>query len=186
MNGIIVYQSKTGFTKKYAEWIQEATKFDIINCEDITGDSFSTCDLVVYGSRIHAGKLDGFKKIKKLLPNNVKVVVFATGGTPATEEHTINLMWESSFTKDELRTIPHFYMQSGLNYEMMPLGDKLIMKALAKMLGNKKNKSASESGCEQAIGHSYNAMEKEYISPLIKYLETFRQTFIIGTEKVGC
>ena len=174
MKAIVVYKSKTGFTKKYAEWIQEATKFDILNYENISEASLSTYDIVIYGSRIHAGRIDGLKKIKALLIDNenVQLVVFATGGTPIEAEDVINSMWKASFTEEELQVIPHFYMPAGLNYENMNIGDKLIMKALAKMLGSKKDKNSEESGCEQAIGHSYDISSREYISPLLEYIRT--------------
>ncbi len=174
MKAIIVYKSKTGFTRKYAEWIQEATKFDILNYDNASKVSLSTYNLVIFGSRIHAGRIDGLKKIKALLLDNenAQLVVFATGGTPIAAEGVISSMWKASFTEEELHVIPHFYMPAGLNYENMNLGDKLIMKALAKMLANKKDKNSVESGCEQAIGASYNISSREYISPLLEYIKT--------------
>ena len=174
MKAIVVYKSKTGFTKKYAEWIQEATKFDILNYDNTSTVSLSTYDLVIFGSRIHAGRIDGLKKIKTLLLDNenAQLVVFATGGTPIEAEDVINSIWKTSFTEEELHAIPHFYMPAGLNYENMNIGDKLIMKALAKMLGNKNDKNSVESGCEQAIGHSYNISSRNYISPLLEYIKT--------------
>lgn len=174
MKAIIVYKSKTGFTKTYAEWIQEATSIDILNYDSISKVALSTYDLVIFGSRIHAGRVDGLKKIKDLLldKENTQLVVFATGGTPIDAEDVINSMWKASFTEEELHAIPHFYMPAGLNYENMNIGDKLIMKALAKMLGNKNDKNSVEAGCEQAITHSYNVSSREYISPLLEYIKT--------------
>ncbi len=172
MKTIVVYKSKTGFTKKYAEWIQEATKFDIANYDNASKASLSAYDLIVFGSRIHAGKIDGLKKIKELLPDHARLVVYATGATPIEAEDVIRAIMKASFTEEELLAIPHFYMPAGLNYENMNIGDKLIMKALAKMLGNKKDKSSVEAGCEQAIGHSYDISSREYIVPLLDYIQT--------------
>jgi hypothetical protein len=62
-------------------------------------------------------------------------------------------------------------MPAGLNYQKMGMGDKLIMKTLAKILKNTNNKNPVEAGCEQAIGQSYDIAAQEYISPLLKYLE---------------
>lgn len=43
-----------------------------------------TYDFIIFGSRIHSGKIDGLKKMKELLSGNenTQLVVFATGGTP--------------------------------------------------------------------------------------------------------
>jgi len=62
-------------------------------------------------------------------------------------------------------------MQSGLNYSKMGVGDYLIMKALAKMLSSKKDKNSEEAGCEQAIGSSYDISSREYIAPLIQFIQ---------------
>ena len=176
MQAVIVYKSKTGFTEKYAKWIQEATNFDLISYEDVTESVLAKYDLVVFGSRIHTGKLDGLKKIKEMLLNNekTKLVVFATGGTPIEADDLIKSIWEASFTEDEINTIPHFYMPAGLNYEQMNMGDKLIMKTLAKILSSKSDKNSVETGCEQAIGQSYNLSSQEYILPLLEYINTKR------------
>lgn len=171
---VVIYKSKTSFTRKYAKWIQEAIQCDILDCHNISRSSLLEYDVIIYGSRIHAGKIDGLKKIKALLLDNknIKLVVFATGGTPIEAEEIINSIWEVSFTEDERHVIPHFYMPAGLNYENMGLGDKLIMKALAKMLENKNDKDLVETGCEQAIGHSYDISSREYITPLLEFLNT--------------
>ncbi len=176
MNAVIIYQSKTGFTQKYAQWIQEATNFKMMRYDTILESSLASYDFVIFGSRIHAGKIDGLKKMKGLLSDkkNVQLVVFATGGTPIDAEDVIHSIWRASFTADELTTIPHFYMPAGLNYEKMGMGDMLIMKTLAKILGKKNNKNAVEAGCEQAIGRSYNISSRKYITPLLDYLASFQ------------
>lgn len=57
----------------------------------------------------------------------------------------------------------------------MKTGDKLIMKALAKMLSVKKDKNSSESGCEQAIGSSHDISCKEYIAPLLEHIRMLKK-----------
>jgi len=173
MKTIVIYKSKTGFTKKYAEWIAEELECNISNFEDFSQSSISDYDFVIYGSRIHAGKVDGLKKVKALFADNINtmLVVFATGATPSAAEDVINTIWQASFSEEELNVIPHFYMQSGLNYSKMGVGDYLIMKALAKMLSSKKDKNSEEAGCEQAIGSSYDISSREYIAPLIQFIQ---------------
>lgn len=105
--------------------------------------------------------------------NNVisNIVVFATGATPSAAEDMINAIWNASFSEEELKKIPHFYMQGGLNYKKMVIVDRLIMKTLANMLSRKKDKNSDEAGCEQAIGSSYDISSREYIMPLIQFVQ---------------
>lgn len=173
MKTIVIYKSKTGFTKSYAEWIAEELKCDIANYKNFSQSYIAEYDFVIYGSRIHAGKVDGLKKIKCLFRDNErsKLVIFATGATPSATKNVIDTIWEANFSENELKTIPHFYMQGGLNYEKMGIGDRLIMKTLAKMLSRKNNKSSEEAGCEQAIGSSYDISSREYIVPLVQFVQ---------------
>ncbi|WP_242985386.1 flavodoxin domain-containing protein [Vallitalea okinawensis] len=173
MKTIVIYKSKTGFTKRYAEWIGEELNCDISNYEDFSQSSIVEYDCIIYGSRIHAGKVDGLKKIKTLVQGNgrSKLIIFATGATPLAAEDVINTIWRESFSEEELKAIPHFYMQGGLNYEKMGIGDRLIMKTLAQMLSRKKAKSSVEAGCEQSIGNSYDISSRKYILPLVQFVQ---------------
>ena len=173
MKAIVVYKSKTGFTKKYAEWIHEATKFDILSYDNTSGVSLSTYDLVIFGSRIHAGRIDGYKKAKELFDKSAskRFVVFATGATPNDAEDVIREFWSQNLSDDELGNIPHFYMQSGLCYEKMSFLDKTMMKMVASMLKKKEDKNAQEKGFEQAITSSYDISSKTFIEPLVSLLK---------------
>lgn len=173
MKVIVIYKSKTGFTKRYAEWIAEELNCEISNYKDLSQYSLEEYDFIIYGSRIHAGKVDGLKKMKLILGNNVnsKLVVFATGGTPNEAKEIIDRVWDRSFSEEELKTISHYYMQGGLNYEKMGEGDRIIMTILSKMLSKKNRKSKEESGCEQAIEKSYDISSREYIQPLVRFIK---------------
>lgn len=173
MKAIVIYKSKTGFTKKYAEWICEELKCDIGSYDKLSSNSIADYDFIIYGGGIYAGKVGGLKKIKSLLRDNsrVRLVVFATGATPAAVGDSIDTIWKSNFSEDELNRIPHFYMQSGISYEKMGFLDRLLMKVFTKMLSKKEDKSPEEVGCEQSIAKSHDISSKEYIKPLIQFIK---------------
>lgn len=173
MKTLLIYKSRTDFTKRYAEWIAEEAECVLMEFGDITGDELSDYDRIVYGSRIHAGVIDSFKKIKEMFRKSEakELIVFATGGTPNAASQIIDGIWEKNLSAEELVSIPHFYMQSGICYEKMSLSDKAIMKMAATMMSKKKEKDSYETGFEQAIGSSYDISAKEYADPLINYLK---------------
>lgn len=170
---LVCYKSVTGFTKRYAEMIAAETDGTLMDFRDVTAETVSQYDLVVFGGRFHAGTVDGLKKVKGFIAKgNVKAfVVFATGAMPATAEDTIQQAWENNLSADELRQIPHFYMPGGLCYEKMPLSEKMMMKAFAAVmksrLKNKKDKTAEDMEIERGISASYDISSKEYIKPLV-------------------
>lgn len=172
MKTLIVYKSRTGFTKRYAEQIAQEAGVPLLDFQKAAPDTLRGYDRVVFGSRIHAGMIDGLKAVRALLPQcGIKsLVLFATGGTPNEARDVVKSMWRKNLTEQELASIPHFYMQSGINYEKMGLFDKAIMKTAALLMGRKKDKSNTEKGFEQAITRSYDISAKEYAQPLIDYL----------------
>lgn len=169
---IVVYKSSTGFTKKYAEWIAEELKCTLADYRTVTAEKLSGYEIVVFGSRAHAGMIDGYKKARELFQKSAagKIILFVTGATPNAAEDMIRDFWSQNLTADELSQIPHFYMQGGLCYEKMSLPDKWMMKAFAFFMKKKKDKNPYEKEFEQAITASYDISDKKYIAPLVDYL----------------
>lgn len=169
---IVIYKSVTGFTEKYAKWIAEKLECNAVTLSEISEKDISSYDTVIFGGRLHAGFVDGLKKVKKLLQKNTssELIVFATGATPNTAEKIIAETWKNNFSSDELSRIPHYYMQSGLRYEQMPLGDKLMMKAFGAIMKKKKDKADYEKEMEKILGKSSDFSSKQYIEPLVSYV----------------
>lgn len=171
MNTIVIYKSRTGFTKKYAEWIQEELMCEIADYGDINSMDLDGFDFIIYGGRVNGGKIDSLEKVKTLLKNKkCHFIVFATGATPLVASEEIERIMNNNFSDN---SIPHFYMQSGLCYEKMGFADKNIMKMVAKMLSSKEKKSDIESGTATAISKSHDISDKRYIRPLIECIKEY-------------
>ena len=170
MEIIIYYNSKTGFTKKYASWIADELKCNIFPFTDFAKSAVSNNSIIIFGSRIHAGKIEYLNKVKACFSDKQNIIIFATGATPLSETSTIEKIWANNFTDYEIKTIPHFYMQSGLNYEKMGFIDQIMMKTLKKIIGIKKNKNKAEKRLEQAIKESHDVSSRENIKPLIDFI----------------
>lgn len=171
---MIVYKSVTGFTKEYAEMIAQEIDCSLIDLKNVTAQMMSNVDIIIFGSRMHAGMVDGLKKAKQLFTQSKasQFIVFATGAVPNEEKNTIDEMWKNNFSSEELQDIPHFYMQSGLRYEKMPFSDKMMMKVFCMMMKKKKNKDEKEQHFADIIAKSYDISSKSYIMPLIAFLKS--------------
>lgn len=171
-NILVLYKSSTGFTKRYAEWIAEALHCDLLPFKEAAVSRLSAYDTVIFGTRAHAEHIDGFDKAKALIEKSgvSEWVLFVTGATPNEAEAVVQKFWARNLSPEELKNLPHFYMQSGLNYEKMSLPDKLMMKAAAAMIRGKKDKTPEELQFEQAIAGSFDHASKEFIQPLLDYV----------------
>ena len=97
-----------------------------------------------------------------------RFILFATGGTPNKATKEIDEVWKNNLSAEELQTIPHFYMQSGICYEKMSFWNRTLMKMMSNVLEKKKNKDSAEEGFAQSIKSSYDITSAEYAQPLIK------------------
>jgi len=169
---IVIYKSSTGFTKKYAKLIAEEMECALEDYRNVSADMLSGYDIVIFGSRAYAGRIDGYQKAKKLFEKCSvgKLVLFVTGATPNFATEVVEAFWKQNLSTEERAAIPHFYMQSGLCYEKMSLPDKLMMKVAAMLIKHKKNKTEQDIGFEEGIKNSFDNSSKEYIEPLISYL----------------
>lgn len=170
MKTIIVYKSVTGFTKKYADIIANATGAEAVCFKDARKFDFSKYDAVVFGSRAHAGRIDGYRKAMKLLKMHgaKSMVLFVTGAAPNEAQDIIDKFWKDNLEQPEI--IPHFYMQAGLCYEKMPLVDRLMMKMAVKFIAKQQGSAtASEQDFGKMIASSYDISDEKYAQPLIDF-----------------
>lgn len=170
---IVVYKSSTGFTKKYAEMIAEEINGTLAEFRTVTEDMLSEYDTIIFGSRAHAGRIDGYKQAKEMFRKASvrELVLFVTGATPNAAGDVVEEFWKNNLTEEEIKNIPHFYMQSGLCYEKMSLLDKWMMKGMVMMMKKKKDKNEYEKELERSIAGSYDISSKEYIMPLVSFLK---------------
>lgn len=172
MKILVTYKSKTDFTKRYAEIIAKEVDGYLVDFKEVTAEMMSEYEVVVYGGGLYAGMVNGLKKAKEMFEKSSakKFMVFATGGTPNVATEEIDVVWKNNLTVDELVSISHFYMQSGICYEKMSFANRVLMKMMSNVLSKKKNKDSVEEGFSQAIKNSYDISSKEYAAPLIKAL----------------
>ena len=173
MKRLIVYNSKTGFTKKYANWIAEEIDCDVELYKNIDRININEYDLLIFGSRIHAGKIEYFNKIRAFVENNkIKhFIIFVIGGHPNAVEKENSELWTNNLTENEIKNIPHFYFQGGLNYEKMGLSDKIIMKTVSFFLNKDTLKDKDKTGIRVDTRNSYDISSKEYIKPLVDHIQ---------------
>ena len=125
MKILITYQSKTGFTKKYAEWIHEEIDSDLKELKKLHNKDISKYDLVIHGGWIFGGIVSGFDKIKKLKPK--KLIVFGVGYTNKKEVDIKQLM-----DTNKINSIPFFYFEGGMNPKKMGFMGRTMVKLVTK------------------------------------------------------
>ena len=88
MKTLVVYRSVTGFTRQIAHWIASDLHADVAAADAVGPARLQDYDCVVFGGRLHAVGIDGLSLIKRNWAQlkNKRVLVFATGASPARSE----------------------------------------------------------------------------------------------------
>lgn len=123
MKILITYESKTGFTKKYAEWIREELKCDLIELKKVK--EIKDYDLIIHGGWIMGGMIKGLNKIKKLNPK--KLIIFGVGYTSKKEVDLKKIVEDN-----KLGEIPFYYFEGGINPKKMGFVGRTMVKMVTK------------------------------------------------------
>lgn len=171
MKTIVIYNSQTGFTKRYAEWIAEATGADCFELSAAKKKDLAAYDAIIFGSWACAG---GIRKLGWFKGNvdrwqDKKLIAFCVGANPI-DSPEIDPALKRNFTESEREKISVFYCPGGLNYEKMPAPSKLMMRMFVTMLKAKKGKTEADQEMIKMISASYDISDKKYIEPILNCL----------------
>lgn len=171
--GIIVYQSKYGATKKYAEWLQDMTNYHCIEISEALVNEVVQYEIIVLCGGIYASGIAGLSFIKKNIDKlkNKKIAIFCVGASPYDESAFAEIKEHN--LKDNLRDIPLFYGRGAWNESKMKFMDRTLCKMLQKSVA-KKDPSTYEPWMKAlmcASGQDCDWTDKKYLIPLIEYLK---------------
>lgn len=171
MKTIVIYNSQTGFTKRYAEWIAEKSGADCYKLSEAKKKRLDSYDAIIYGGWACAGgisKLSWFKgNINKW--KGKKLIAFCVGGSPL-ENPEIEPALKKNFSEDEMNNVNVFYCPGGFNYEKMSTTSKLMMKIFIKTLKAKKDKTEEDEVMIKMISSSYDISDIKYIEAILACL----------------
>ena len=172
MKTIVIYNSQTGFTKRYAEWIAEATGADCLELSIAKKKDLTAYEAIIYGGWAHAGSISKIGWFKGNIDKwaDKKLIVFCVGGGPI-DNPEIETALKQNFNESEQKRVNTFYCPGGFNYEKMSIPSKLMMKMFVKTLKAKKDKTEEEQAMIKMITSSYDISDKKYIEPILQYLK---------------
>ncbi len=172
MRTIVIYNSQTGFTKRYAEWIAEATGADCLELSVAKKENLAGYEAIIFGGWACAGGISKIGWFKSNIDKwaNKKLIAFCVGGSPI-DSPEIEPALKQNFSEAELKKVNLFYCPGGFNYEKMSAPSKLMMKLFIKMLKAKKDKSEEEQEMIKMISSSYDISDRKYIAPILQCLK---------------
>lgn len=172
MKGIILYQSKYGATKKYADWLAETTNYDCMETKQASVQTVAGYDVIVLAGGVYASGIAGLSFLKKHIRElgQKRIAVFCVGASPF-DECAFKQIYAHNF-KDSLKGIPCYYGRGAWNESAMSFKDKTLCKMLQKAV-SKKDPAAYEpweKALMCAVGQACDWTDRAYLQPLLEWI----------------
>lgn len=171
MKTIVIYTSQTGFTKRYAQWIAEASGADCLTLSAAKKKNLDAYETIIFGGWACAGGISGLGWFKSNMDRwaDKKLIAFCVGASPM-DSPEIESALRRNFTEAERERISVFYCPGGLNYEKMPAPSRLLMKMFIRTLKAKKDKTETDRDMIRMMSESYDISDRKYIEPILKLI----------------
>ena len=170
MKGIILYSSKYGSTKRYAEWLAEETGFDCVETKKAKIEDVKQYDTILLGGGIYASGIAGLSFLKKNITQlrEKKVIVFCDGASPYEERAFQQIVAHN--LKDSLAGLPCFYCRGAWDPDAMSLADRTLCRMLQKAVAKKKPEDCEiwEKALLEAGDQKHDWTDRSYLAPILE------------------
>ncbi len=178
-NAVVVYSSKYGSTKKYAEWIASDLSCELFEKKDITAKKLKQYDTIIYGGGLYAGGVNGIQLITKAFDQikDKNLVVYTCGLADLQDPNNVQSIRKSLnkvFTQEMQDNIQVFHLRGAIDYSKLSTVHKIMMGTLHKML-LKKDAAARTNEDNQFLetyGKSVDFTDKQSLSPLLYHVKS--------------
>lgn len=171
--GIILYRSKYGAAKRYANWLAQATGFDCVEIGKADIDAVRQVPAVILCGGIYAGGIGGIGWIQAHWQalQGCKLAVFAVGASPWDADALRELRARN--LKPPMEKIPCFYGRGAWDESVMGFRDRVLVKLLKKMTA--KQDPAGYEPWQAALMSAGSGLadwtDRAYLRPLLDAIE---------------
>jgi menaquinone-dependent protoporphyrinogen IX oxidase len=168
-NICVIYKTKYGTTKQYAEWIAEELEAPLFEITNIKPSQLMEYNAVVFGGGLYAGGILGVSFVAQ---NPCKSLVVFTVGLADPNNTDYKQLINKNFKQELLPQIKFFHLRGGIDYGKINFVDKTLMYMLKKKLSKKDEAdlSVEDKGIINTYGKKVDFTNRSTIVPLINYV----------------
>lgn len=178
---IVIYQSKYGYTKKYARMLASLLDCPVYNRKSIHSSELEHYDCIVYGGPIYVGGVSGIDLLERYqsILKEKEVIVFTCGLTDPNEletiEHRENHM-KAQLSMNVYNSITTFHLRGGINYKKLPLAHRFVLFLINKL--HLKDDISSLDTHDKELVNTYGKVvdftDIEALKPIIEHIKKDR------------
>ena len=172
MKTIVIYKTKYGSTKTYAEWIAEELGCDAVDVKSVKIDDLLCYDTIIYGGGLYAEVINGVsiitKNIEKL--KDKKIIIYTTGITPADVTDYYNgEVLERNFKNGVPENIKIYNFLGKMILDELTPVHRAALVSLKKIMSAKKNPSDMVKLLIDLCDADGDFSDRNSIAPLVEY-----------------
>ena len=170
----VIYKSKYGSSKRYAQWLAADTSADLYSASQIGADELLEYETIIFGGGIYMNKINGVELIKgnfsKLRDKNI--IVFAVGACPDTEENREDIC-KNNFPPEMRREIGFYLLRGAFARKELTLIDRFLMWGLKMKIKfkDKEDLTEEEKGVLEIYDNPVDWTEREAVEKIVKAAE---------------
>lgn len=172
MKPIVIYKSKYGATKTYANWIAEELSCDAVDAKTVKVEDLKDYDTIIYGGGLYAEVIAGVTLITKNFDKlkGKKIIVYTTGLTPPDcREYYDKMVMEKNFKPNMTQEIKVYNFMGKMIMEELSLVHRGAIKALKKLMSSKENLTEMEKLLIDLCDADGNFTDRDAIQNLVAY-----------------
>ena len=165
MKGLIIYETKGGATRTYAEWLSQETGFQAVPARKAR--RFDDYDMVIIGSCVRMYKPTLSKWIVRKWPllSRKKTVLFTVAGASSTDLRRDE--WVRNSIGEIANKLPHFALDGKMKFDDLSWFERALMKFAIRMTAKSNPEEARRMGLD------YDLVKRERLEPLRGWLLGF-------------
>jgi hypothetical protein len=157
---IIVYESKTGFTKKYADLLAAKTQLQVFRVKELPKSKAD--EEIIFLGWMKVGKIQGLDRMRKY-----RVQAVCGSGTGRTAEPST----DGVIAKNKIEGIPFFYLRGGcLPLKDLKGMDRIMLSLFVKMLKKREDKDERQEEAISIVENGFDGVKEENLQPLLDWL----------------
>lgn len=170
----VVYKSRYGSTRKYAEWIAESLEADLFEESEIRGSELKGYSTIIYGGGLYASGINGISLLTKNFQSvkDKKLIVFTVGLASPEDTSIYKPIIEKNIPAEMRSGIKFFHFRGAMDYSALNVMHKGMMAMLKTIVANKSEEKKTEEDRQmlETYGHKVDFTDKNSIAPLVEYV----------------
>ena len=161
---LILYQSKYGSTKQYAEWIHKEIPSRMADVDKCNAPEFAKYNVIVFGGYVRAGRI----VIAPMIIENwnvirgKQVILFTTSDTPP-EHPNIGKIYNASLPPEIRQDVRYFPLHGRMIHKDLSTYDESLV-AVGRMM-------EKDETLKRFMTEDFDEVKQENIYPILEYIK---------------